>query len=418
MLSHDTRVDAPPDPIASGLSAHWMLDESFDFLNHGSFGALPRRIADAQTAWRARIEARPIELLGRRSRELLGIARRSVASLIGAEADDLGFVTNATEGVNAYLSGVELRPGDEIVTTDHVYNAVRQTMRHRARVAGATMREVSVPLPVAGAASIRSIVTDALTDRTRLLVIDHVTSPTALVFPIQELAAICAERGIDMLVDGAHAPGMLPLDLAELPGVGGYAANLHKWICAPKGSAFLWVRRDRQATVHPTVISHFLEQGFEAEFSWQGTRDITPWLCAVDAIEFLTGLGLERVMAHNHALARWVQRTLCAAWEVEPNSPGDGSMLGSMATVPLPDALQPERLHGAEFAGLSPFDPKRQRAAEAFMSILNERFRIEVPLVDFANRWHVRPCCQVYNTPEQYIRLADAIRTLARETGT
>jgi len=426
------RSGEAPEPLAPNLADLWMLDPAVDFLNHGSFGALPRRVASAQAVWRDRIESRPVAILGRSCAALLRVARQGVASLVGADPADLGFVTNATEGINAFLQGTALAPGDEIVTSNHVYNAVRQAMRHRARMSGATYLEVELPIPLAGAHEVVCAIDAALTPRTRLVVVDHVTSPTALRLPIEAIATHCAARGVDLLVDGAHAPGMIPVDLTHLGGLGvtAYAANLHKWICAPKGSAFLWVRPDRQKSVHPLVVSHFLDAGFEAEFGWQGTRDISGWLSVPDAILFLEGLGLARVMAHNQELARWSQRMLCDAWSVTPISPIDGSMLGSMATVPLPDPLQPavDELDSGEargagaagttggIAGKSVGSPRRDALTQAFQARLYTEFRIEVPVVDFAGRWHVRPCCQIYNSPEQLMRLAESILTLAEAT--
>ncbi|MCA9284622.1 MAG: aminotransferase class V-fold PLP-dependent enzyme [Phycisphaerales bacterium] len=388
----------PPEPLVADASSLWMLDPEIDFLNHGSFGALPRSVSARQEEWRRRVEARPIEMLGRRCRELLGPAREAVAGLVGASPADIGFVTNATGGINAVLRALPLRAGDVLATTTHVYNAVRQTMRFVARQAGAEYRELPVPPPFAHPDAIVDAIDAALDERVRLLVVDHISSPTAVVFPVERIVARCRERGIDVLIDGAHAPGMVPLELERL-GAAYYAANLHKWMCAPKGCAFLWTRRDRQAHVHPATISHFLDQGYATEFDWQGTRDISAWICAADAIAFMRGLGLERVMAHNHALATWVQAHLCGRWGVQPLTPLDGSLLGSMATVRLPSAFQP----GGPFATF-----------ESINLALYERFRIEVPVVEWQGVRHVRPCCQVYNRPEQYERLADAVLALAR----
>lgn len=402
IAAHASTVNAP-SPLAPGLAAEWMLDPQIDFLNHGSFGALPRRVAAAQDRYRAMIEARPIEILGRRCRELIAPARAAVSAFVGTQSEALGFVSNATGAVNAVLRAMELRPGDELLTTSHVYNAVRQTLRFVAERSGAVVVEATVPLPVASATAILDRVLERITARTRLVVIDHVTSPTALRFPVEAVIAACREREIDVLVDGAHAPGMLPLDLHSL-GAAFYAANLHKWTCAPKGAAFLAVRADRAGAVHPPTVSHFLDQGFDREFDWQGTRDITAWLSVPDAIRFMDdgaiGLGWSRVTDHNHRLAVWVQQFLCNAWEVTPLSPLDGQLLGSMATVRLPEPLQPGR--GA-------FD-----SFEALQLAIYEGHRIEVPVVEWGGAWHVRPCCQVYNRAEQYVRLSEAISTLAR----
>ncbi|HZL35546.1 MAG TPA: aminotransferase class V-fold PLP-dependent enzyme [Tepidisphaeraceae bacterium] len=365
-----------------------------DFLNHGSFGAMPRPVFEAQDAWRRRIEADPIELIGRQCAGLVAEARKPVAKFLGMEPDDFGFVTNATEGINCVLQSLALAPGDELLTTDHVYHAIRQAMRRCAARAGAAVREVAVPLPVRSGEQIAQIVLAAISPRTRLLVIDHVTSPTGLVFPVEQIIAGCAKAGVDVLVDGAHAPGMLPLNIGELrPAY--YAANLHKWCCGSKGSALLWVRPDKQKDIHPAVISHFLGEGFTREFAWQGTRDLSAWLAVPHALAFMESLGLERVMAHNHAMAAWAHRLLCRRLKLDPISPLDGSMLGSMAAVALP-----------ALAGIS----ERQR--ETLQQRLYSEFHLEAPLMLWNGQCLLRVSCQVYNTPEQYERLVDAIGKL------
>ena len=223
---------------------------------------------------------------------------------------------------------------------------------------------------------------------------DHVTSPTAVVFPVEAIVKAAAQRGIDVLIDGAHAPGMLDLDVAAL-GAAYYTGNLHKWVCAPKGAAFLWARPDRQAQLHPNTISHHLGQGFSAEFAWQGTRDITAWLCARDAIEFMDRLGWPRVREHNHRLAAWAQATLCGRLGVTPATPADGSMLGSMATIALPATAR------QQFA-----------TTAALQAALYQRHGIEVPVIDWGGRWWFRVSCQVYNAPWHYQRLAQALADL------
>ena len=345
---------------------------------------------EAQDQWRRRIEAEPIEIIGRRGKELVETAKVPVGEQFGMRRDDFGFVTNATEGVNAVLRSLSLKAGDELLTTNHVYHAVRQSMKWAARQAGATCREVDIPLPVASAGQIRDLVLDALSPSTRLLVVDHVTSPSALVFPLQEIAAGCRARGVAVLADGAHAPGMIPLNVQEI-GVNYYTANLHKWVCAPKGSAFLWVAPDLQARVHPTVISHHLDEGFRHEFAWQGTRDLSAWLSVPAAIAFLRELGLEKVMAHNHQLAAWAQQFLTQRWNVGPMSPIDGSLLGSMATVALPGSLA------------------QMKDTSALQQRLYDEFGLEQPFVGWAGRTLLRVSCHVYNTPPDYEKLADTI---------
>jgi isopenicillin-N epimerase len=264
-------------------------------------------------------------------------------------------------------------------------------MRFTCARSGAGYREVDVPLPVRSATDIADAIIRAVSDRTRLLVIDHVTSPTALVFPVEQITAACAARGVDVLIDGAHAPGMLPLDIEQL-GAAYYAGNLHKWAFAPRGAGFLWVRPDRQAQIHPAVISHHYGDGFSREFSWQGTRDLSAWLAVPRALEFTRQLGGDAVREHNHALAVWAHQLLCDRLRIRaPLSPLDGSLLGSMAAVPLPDSL----------ASLS------DTQLESIQQRLYSEHRIEVPLMRLGRRLLLRVSCQLYNTPSQYERVAD-----------
>lgn len=391
-------VDAkthPPPPLRADIASEWMLEPGVDFLNHGSFGAVPRAVFDEQTDWRRRLEAAPVEVIARRRPGLIEDAKRPVGRWLGMAAEDFGLVTNATEGVNAVLRSLTFAPGDELLTTSHVYYAVRQAMRYVAGRSGATCREVDVPLPVASARQVVETVAGALGRRTRLLVIDHVTSPTALVLPVKEIAALCAERGVEVLVDGAHAPAMLALDVQDI-GATYYAGNLHKWALAPRGAGFLRVRPQRQAEIHPPVISHFLGEGFVKEFGWQGTRDLSAWFAVPRAVQFLAELGEQRVRDHNRALAVWAQRMLCGRWAVEPISPGDGSMLGSMAAVPLPGRL------GA----------MSEAETDALQQRLYNEHRIEVPLMRFGGRLLLRVSCQVYNSAGQYERLATVVEQL------
>lgn len=373
-----------------------MLKDGISFLNHGSFGATPRAVFEAQNDWRRRIEAEPVEILGRRNAALVETAKEPVGKLLGMSPANFGFVTNATEGINAVLRSLALSPDDELLTTDHVYHAVRQAMRLTARRSGATVREVAVALPVASAGRITDTVLNAISPKTRLLLIDHVTSPTGLVFPVEQIVAECTKRGVDVLIDGAHAPGMVRLDVEKL-GATYYAANLHKWVCAPKGSAFVWVRPDRQREVHPTVVSHFLDEGFTREFGWQGTRDISAWLTVPPAIQFMSELGWDRVIDHNHRLASWAHRYLCEKFGVAPLSPLDGSLLGSTASVMLP----------------SPLDRLTLKEVEALQQRMYSEFGFEVPLMRWNDRVMLRVSCQVYNQPEEYERLAATILKIA-----
>jgi len=385
-------MNTPPQPLLPNLRADFLIDPQLAFLNHGSFGAVPRAVFDEQTLWRQRIESDPIEILGRQAPHLIDNAKAKIGQFLGMNPKDFGLVTNATEGINCILRSLELSPGDELLTTNHVYNAVRQAMRFIARKTGAAYKEIDVPIPVNSPADIERAITRAISSRTKLLVIDHITSPTALIFPIQNILSTCADRGVDVLIDGAHGPGMLPLDIAALAPAY-YSGNLHKWACAPKGCAFLWVRPDKQSAVHPLVVSHFLDQGIAKEFGWQGTRDISAWLAIPRAVQYMSNIGWPAVMTHNHAMAAWANQFLCTKWNVQSISPLDGSMLGSMATVPLPPPL--DHLSNEDVLNL------QQK--------LHDHHRVEVPIMTWAGQNYVRPCCQIYNVADDIHRLADAI---------
>jgi len=382
----------PPTPLGEHVASLWRLDPAITFLNHGSFGARPAAVQEHQDALRHEFERSPVVNFDRNRTEMINRAKEPVARFVGTSPEDIGFVTNTTEGINGILRSIEFKPGDELLTTDHVYNAIRQTMRFTARRAGATYTEMEIPLPISGLDEVSELIRAALSDRTRLVVIDHITSPTAAVLPIKPIIDACQDRGIDVIVDGAHGPGMLPLDLESL-GCAYYVGNLHKWVCAPPGAAFLWARKDKQQDLHPAVISHFLDEGMSAEFDWQGTRDFTPWLTAAYAIEwFEQQFGWDHVRQHNHDLACWVHAMLADRWGTELATPIDGSMLGSMACIALPERF-------------------KSLVDEAWRvpGFLYDRCQIECPVNECQGRWWIRPSCQVYNTPDQYERFADAV---------
>ncbi len=385
----------PPKPLGENLKQHWLLKEDVAFLNHGSFGACPIPVLNEQQKWRANIEAQPIEILGRRCEVALQLQRTHIGPRLGMAHDDFGFVTNATEGINAVLQSLKFTAGDELLTTNHVYNAVRKAMANTAAKSGASYREISIPLPIQNSNQIADAVINSLSDKTRLLVIDHVTSPTALVFPVQVISTECRRRGIDVLIDGAHAPGMLSLDVPRQDAPF-YSGNLHKWICAPKGSAFLWVNRKRQPEIHPAVISHHYLSGFEKEFGWQGTRDLSGLLAIRSALEFFDQFGWPRVMRHNHELATWAQQMICQRWDTIPMTPFDGRLIGAMATLRLPLRFQ----------------HIDQTTCGMLQQRLYDEFKVEAPLILWDDHAYVRVSCQIYNTPEDYLRLAEAIERI------
>jgi isopenicillin-N epimerase len=369
------------------------LDGSYTFLNHGSFGATPIMVMAHQTRLRAEIEARPIEMLARRLGPMLRAAASEVARFVGTDPSRLGFITNATEAINAVLRSMQWHAGDEILVVDHVYNAIRQSIRRLSSQFGVVLREVDVALPVTCATQWVEAVDAAITPRTRLIVIDHVTSATALVIPVTQIVKLARARGVRVIVDGAHAPGSIELHVDEI-GADAYAANLHKWCCAPKGSAFLAVREDFVHDVHPLVTSHDFERSFASEFDWQGTRDPTAWLASPTAIELFARFGWDAVRSRNHAMATWTQQELCQRWAVQPLSPLDGSMLASMTAVRIPKAVQ-----------------RRFETPESLQAALYSR-RIEVPVIDWKGDWHVRVSCHLHTTADGVTRLADELLAL------
>ena len=320
------------------LASLWTLDPTVAFLNHGSFGACPSAVLAAQAALRLEMEREPVDFLVANLPGRLEGARQALSAFLGAAAEDLVFVPNATAGVNAVLRSLPLEPGDELLLTNHTYAACRKTADYLCSRSGARVVVAQLPFPCRSDDELIAPILGCVSPRTRLALLDHVTSPTALILPIARLVADLRARGIDTLVDGAHAPGMVPLALSEL-GAAYYTGNAHKWLCAPKGAAFLHVRRNRQAQLHPTVISHGFSAGFHAEFDWTGTFDPTPWLCVPESLRFLGAVlpgGWPQVMAANRALALQARELLLQSLGLEAPCPEE--MIGSMASPPLPQA--------------------------------------------------------------------------------
>ncbi len=388
------------------MKRHWLIGPSVTFLNHGSFGACPRVVLEVQGELRARMESDTMRFFVRELDPLLDQARAALGGLVGADPDDLAFVPNATAGVNAVVRSFALDAGDDVLTTDHEYNACRNALTHAATVAGARVVVARVPFPVASDEEIVDAIVREVGPRTRLALVDHVTSPTGLVWPIARIVHALEERGVATVVDGAHAPGMVPLDLRAI-GASYYTGNCHKWLCAPKGAAFLWARRDRQAGLRPTSISHGFNSPrrdrsqFRLDFDWTGTLDPTAALSVPAAIRFLSGAlpgGIEAVMASNRAKALAARSVIAAAFGSA--LPAPDSMIGSLAAVRLPD---------------SPGEPSKSPLyADALQEALYAEHRIEVPIVPWPAAPHrlVRISAHLYNEPAEYERLVGALRAL------
>ena len=380
----------------------WNLDPAVSHLNHGSFGAAPAPALEAQQRWRDLLESNPTRFMLEHYQPALDRARERLAEFVGADPAGLVFVRNATEGVNAVLRSLEasLGPGDEIVVTDHGYNACRNAAAVAAARTGARVVTASFPFPIGGAREVTDGVMAAVTDRTRLVLIDSVTSPTALILPVEELAA-ALEPDVEVLLDAAHAPGMIDFDVSAV-GASYITANCHKWMCAPKGSAFLYVREDRRRTVYPAVISHGYNGAWPAsgghlhtQFDWTGTDDPTAWLAVPDALDAVGGLhpdGWEGVRRANRELCLAGRNILLDALGAAPPAPDE--MIGSLASVPLPEA--PGR------AGTI-FDP--------LMAVLRAEWSIEAMVYSWPGPPGrlLRISAHRYNRIEEYERLAEAV---------
>jgi isopenicillin-N epimerase len=405
----------PARPPRAPHADAWALDPATVFLNHGSFGACPRAVLDIQGALRAELEANPVAFLGRSLETRLDAVRERLAAFVGADPEGLAFVPNASHGIATVLRSLRFAPGDELLATDHEYNAALNMLRAAAARDGARVVIARIPLPTGGPDEVTERVLAAAGPRTRLALVSHVTSPTALVLPIGPLVAALEGRGVAVLVDGAHGPGMVPLALDAL-GASWYTGNLHKWTCAPKGAAFLHVRRDRRSATRPLSISHGANDPrpgrstFRKEFDWTGTDDPTAALAvpaALDAVAGLVAGGWPAVMARNAAVAAEAHRILVAAAGRPPLAPE--AMLGAMAAVEL------SRDRGFAARDAAAPDP----LAERLRSVAG----IEVPVHAWpreapsgARRMRLlRISAHLHNDPAEFAYLAGALRALLAE---
>jgi isopenicillin-N epimerase len=384
--------------------SHWWLDPDITYLNHGTVGATPRVVLEAQQAWQRRIEAQPASFLFREltrmnpamagaERSLLRRTADEIGAFVGARGDDIVFVDNASTGVNAVLRSIALAPGDEILILDQAYGAVAKAAGFVARTAGAQVVTVVTPFPVEGdvAQAYAEAVARAITPRTRIAVLDHISSETALTLPIAAMIERCRVRGVPVLVDGAHAPGAIALDIAAL-GADWYVGNLHKWAFAPRACALLWVAPERQASLHPPVISWGLDAGLTQEFDWTGTRDPSGVLAAPAGLAFMRDvLGVDAMRRWNHDLVWRMAHTLAARWGQPWAVPE--AMVGCMASIALPQRIV---ALGA------------QAATPLKDWLLLER-GIEAQILALRGRLHVRLAAQIYNEESDYERLAQAI---------
>ncbi len=381
--------------FGKAIRSEWFLDEDVIFLNHGSFGACPRSVLAVQREWQSRMEAEPVRFMTRELPGHLDAARAELATFVGARTEDLVFVQNATDGANAVLRSLlpTFKPGDELLTSSQAYRAVRQTMVYVAGLSGANVVDAALPFPIADADEVTDAIARAITPRTTFAVIDHITSSTGVIFPFKQIIALFKERGIPVLIDGAHAPGQIELDLNTL-GADYYVGNCHKWLYAPKGAALLWVDKKHQSKIHPTVISHFLGGGYQTEFGWTGTLDPTAFLSVPAGIEFHRTLAAQGSREYTQRMLLDARSDISAALGVSLAAPVE--MLANLCTIPLPG------------------DPDAtEESALNLHDVLFDEYRIEVPAMIANGKLCVRASSQVYNDRSDFDALKEALVDLA-----
>lgn len=375
----------------------WPLAPDLAYLNHGTVGVAPLEVLAIQDAIRREIESNPSAKLLREISGLLGgvppsrlrRAAGEVGRFVGARAQDLVFVGNATEGVNAVLRSFDLDRGDAVLTTEKTYGGVDRAVRYSCRTVGAEVVVATLPCPIESPEQVVAAIADALTPKTRLAVLDHIISETGVVLPIRDLIELCHASDIRVLIDGAHAPGQVDLDLSAL-GADYYTANLHKWACAPRSCGILWARPEFQETLHPAVISWGLDRGFTEEFDWTGTRDTSSFLSASAGFEFLERLGVEAARSHNHELVWRATEMMIERWRGVSAAPR--AMSAFMSSVQLPERFSAD-----------------EGTANRLRAALLEEHRIEVPVFAWRGRLWLRLSAQVYNEFEEFERLAAAV---------
>ena len=365
----------------------FLIRDDIIFFNHGSFGACPKPVFERYQAWQLELERQPVDFLLRRGAELMADARSRIASYFNVPADEIVFVTNVTTGLSRAVRSLPLKPGDEILTTNHEYGAVNRLLDFAALKTGARIVRSQAHLPyISDGAFADALFADA-NSNTRAIVISHITSPTSLIFPVELICKRARELGILTIIDGAHTPGQLPVDLSAI-GADMYSGNFHKWLCAPKGSGFLHVRPDHHALIDPLVISHGWRESsdFVERNEWQGTLDIAPFLTVPTAIDYQQEHDWESVRHECHQLAAMAQARLCEHYALQPYS---DDRFSQMVTIPLPEC-----------------------DTELVKRTLYDDYHIEVPVGRFADSCGIRISVQAYNRPDELEKLIAALNSL------
>tara|TARA_B110000459_G_scaffold87782_1_gene98277 strand:- start:4849 stop:6072 length:1224 start_codon:yes stop_codon:yes gene_type:complete len=394
-------------PQRNPLAKHWNLDSNCVFLNHGSFGATSTAIRGEQRRWQDLLEDEPVRFYEDLAMEFMEDARKALALMLKCDAEDLALLENATTGVNTILRSLEFNEGDEILVPDHAYQACRNAIDYVSKRWGAKVVTVNIPFPIESSDQAIDAIMSGVSERTVLAMIDTVTSPTGLRMPFEALVGLLEGRNVSVLLDAAHGIGMVPLNLDQL-GASYTTSNCHKWLCAPKGSAFLHVRKDHQVNIHPLTISHGMSfplgdsTRFRHEFDWTGTRDISA-LCSIPAtIDYMATLvdgGWPAIMQRNHDLVMEGRRILCERLGIE--APCPESMIACIATLRLP---------AGGGAGIPLHEP------DPLHKVLQDKHNIQVPVWSWPSPEgrYIRISAQIYNHVDEYHYLAEA---LAEELG-
>lgn len=379
------------------LRHEFLLRPDVVFLNHGSFGACPRPVFEEYQRWQLELERQPVAFFQSRTR-LLPEARAELAQYAGCDRDDLVFIPNATTGISAVARSLALAEGHEILATDHEYGACDRAWQHACRRTGARYVKVSVPLPISSSDEVVETVWAGVTPRTRVLFVSHISSPTALIFPVRELVRRARESGIVTVIDGAHAPGQVPLELDAL-GVDFYSGNCHKWLCAPKGSGFLYARRESQSMLVPPITSwgHAVRPDtpnpFVDEFEWQGTRDLAPYLAVPAAIRYQREREWPAMQRRCHRMASWVRQAVLDLYGLEPFMPDSDEFFGQMVAVPLPEC-----------------------EVQTVKKRLLEEHSVEIPILSWQGRALVRVSVQAYTTQKDLETLVSGLEAVLPPT--
>ena len=389
-------------PKKSEMSKHWRLNEKIVFLNHGSYGATPTIVLNEQKRWQLLLEKDPVKFFEDIAPKALIESRKAIANLVNCDYEDLALVENATSGVNIILRSLKFDEGDEIIVPNHAYQACRNTIDYVAEKSGAVVVTCDIPFPIQGNQIIIDNIMKCVTENTKLAMIDTVTSPTGLLMPFEELVGLLESKGVNVLLDAAHGIGMIPLDIEKI-GASYTTSNCHKWLCAPKGSAFLHVRKDLQSLIHPLTISHGMttplgnSTRFRHEFDWTGTRDVSAWCTlpfVIDEFSKLVGMNWNEIMTHNRKLVIKGRNIICEKLSIIPPCPEN--MISSIATIKISSKQ-------VSITDLYEIDPLHEK--------LLEDYNIQVPVWSWPNPQgrYIRISAQIYNNEDEYKYLANIL---------